>query len=411
MVTSPLKKIMASAIIMLLPFPFSQAASSVDSIIGQFDGYTINGKTAKEIAEPIIQKSNEDGTKQLNTRNAEYDRIANEYNKISTEEIACRDVIARMTSPYASSNPYDFIKVGNTYIHWLSDGTVDITCRHYSLNDLENHAKLFSRKEELYLDAINAKQNINRDKITKDTNDITLMNVKEALKPFYNLKREKLSASLPAKNSEIGKITCTAIIPGSVENGIFHPTHVCDAAVHKIVIAENNDGILGYTCSCGHSLELHQITYNKKVTKPSNKSKDNESGKIQLKSHISSMADAVVCSIQAPSIKKVKADATAYYMTMDVKVLNKTNKKIAEIKGYMVPYDRRGNRYSPVAMEPIHNLNPGKSTDGIGKFWLVGPDKDWIVEAVYKTMSCENILDYDVFITSILFDDGTLLTH
>jgi hypothetical protein len=228
--------------------------------IEQFNGITINGKTAEQTMKSarlaLVDKLDAEISNAIDISN----EAVNRFNALLAQDKAMRH-ITEQSPAYTLSDPYDFIDLGSCVVHWLTENGKTLTCEHYSKSEMQKHAQIFNECNAAWEDLNTKRNKANNMNTAEYVNPFIRDAVFKALKPFYEQKAANMASEIAQRNSRIKSITCKnydieVLSPGIM--GFCRQKNICRLAAIK-----NKNDILEISCACGHPLEQHEIKYKK----------------------------------------------------------------------------------------------------------------------------------------------------
>ena len=261
------KKLLTILAIMLMIPNLSIAAHSFKlddkfqlqpGVITQFDGIVINGITAEKAAKDALYGAVPNADKAIAQVYDEFNNgIRVKYNNIERLNIELSNITGRSSYFTHTSNPYDFIKVGNKYIHWLSYPDSEETCDHYSYEEMQRHASTFVERMKLWVELKKEERTL-ESRGNAAGRAVLETAVSNALAPYVDVKLKEYEKKANDYNTNIKKIKCYAKIMYNPQypalTGYCKERKIC----HFRAGFKQND-LIDVICECGHSLENHSF--------------------------------------------------------------------------------------------------------------------------------------------------------
>lgn len=237
-------------------FKFDNTFQVPISVIKQFDGIVINGITAetayREAYNSAVDEANNAAAKVTDEYN---NGILEKYNNMAILNEKMSNITAR-TSYFTHSSPYDFINVGGAYIHWLSYDDREETCKHYSYEEMEKHASVFTEMNKLWYMLVKEKRTLRE---RGDSASISVMSnaVSKALAPYVDIKLKEYTQKAEDYNNRMKDYNCRArVTPYPQLQGIVKYCKDFHRCYFRAGFDQND--IIGIHCDCGHLLYEHK---------------------------------------------------------------------------------------------------------------------------------------------------------
>ena len=227
-------------------------------VLFQFDGIVINGITAEKAANDAWNGAAPSADKAIAQVYDEFNNgIRVRYNNIENLNIELSNITGRSSYYTHSSNPYDFIKVGNKYIHWLSYPDSEETCEHYSHEEMQRHASVFVERMKLWVELKKEERTL---KSRGDAAGRAVLEkaVSDALAPYVDVQMKEVEKRAEDYNKNIKNIKCNAKITYNPQypalTGYCKERKLC----HFKAGFRQND-LIDVVCDCGHTVEYHHF--------------------------------------------------------------------------------------------------------------------------------------------------------
>ena len=227
-------------------------------VVSQFYGIVINGITAEDAVKNAYNSAVDNGNRAIQKVYDEFNNgIWEKYTNMARLNKELSNITGRSSYNSYYSNPYDFIKVGNAYIHRLSYDDRDETCEHYSQEDLQRHASVFVEMTKLWVEYTKEKRAL---KSRGDDAGRAVLEkaVSDALAPYVDVKMKEVEKRAEDYNKNIKNIKCNAKIMYNPQypalTGYCKERKLC----HFKAGFRQND-LIDAVCDCGHTVEYHQF--------------------------------------------------------------------------------------------------------------------------------------------------------
>lgn len=227
-------------------------------VLFQFDGIVINGITAEKAAASAYDGAVDSGNLAIQKVYDEFNNgIREKYANMAILNKELSNITGRSSYNSFYSNPYDFIKVGNAYIHRLSYDNRDETCEHYSLEELQRHASVFTEMSKLWVEYIKQERTL-KSRGDAAGRAVVEKAVSDALAPYVDIKMKEVEKRAEEYNKNIKNIKCNAKITYNPQfpalTGYCKERKLC----HFKAGFRQND-LIDVICDCGHTVEYHHF--------------------------------------------------------------------------------------------------------------------------------------------------------
>ena len=240
--------------------------------ISQFDGITINGKTAQQALDEAYNKALSAANASLENAYKEHNEKIAKYNALTKEDEQLSNITARLTNTI-HSNPSEFIRVGDAYVHWLSNGMYEDTCKHYSYEEMQRHTAVHESRIDLYWSIVNEKDSLERKGKTAGR-EAYVKCINEALTPFIDIKVNELRQKADDLHMRIKDYNCREPVGQKLETNVLGALlggpsqRVANRYCKEFNRCHfraglNKNNMVDIICDCGHPVESHKYKLNK----------------------------------------------------------------------------------------------------------------------------------------------------
>ena len=211
-------------------------------VLVQLKDITINGITADQAYSNALEKAKKDieYAKEHAYDDEEYNKNINRYNYLAKLHKELCNITSR-TSFTIHSNIFDFIKIGDRYIHWLPFGSSEETCEHYSYNEMMRHAEIYNELLTLYYSIIEKKRSLTYNSDAKIP-EIYRKCISEALAPYTEVLIKEYDKKSEEYNKGLKRYKC----------------QFCRGHCH-LSGGINQYELVGFICACGHPEFSHKF--------------------------------------------------------------------------------------------------------------------------------------------------------